>query len=43
MFMVFYRGFAKPIELLQQLISRFEALAGSEEIDGLMVRFSLMR
>ena len=41
--MVFYRGFAKPIDLLSQLISRFEALADSEEIDGLMIRFSLMR
>lgn len=43
MFMVFYRGFAKPIDLLRQLIERFDKLAMSERSDGVMIRFSLMR
>ncbi|KDN39932.1 hypothetical protein K437DRAFT_194683 [Tilletiaria anomala UBC 951] len=43
-FMVFYRGFAKPIDLLVQLASRFESLAESaDEVDILLIRFSLMR
>lgn len=43
MFMVFYRGFARPIDLLRQMVSRFESLASSEPSDGVMIRFSLMR
>jgi hypothetical protein len=43
MFMVFYRGFARPIELLRQLVARFDALSSSERSDGVMIRFSLMR
>lgn len=43
MFMVFYRGFVRPVELLKELIARFETLAGGEHTDGIMIRFSLMR
>ncbi|UZJ53564.1 hypothetical protein CBS101457_002884 [Exobasidium rhododendri] len=43
MIMVFYRGFAQPIDLLRQLISRFDALFRGEKIDSVMIRFSLMR
>ncbi len=43
MFMVFYRGFALSIDLLRELISRWEALANSEHTDALMIRFSLVR
>ncbi|CAO1627509.1 unnamed protein product [Parajaminaea phylloscopi] len=42
MFMVFYRGFVRPIELLRQLISRFESLAQREQKDSL-IRYSLLR
>ncbi|PWN47626.1 ras GEF [Violaceomyces palustris] len=43
MFMVFYRGFTRPLDLLRQMISRFESLANSEASDRVMIRFSLMR
>lgn len=42
MFMVFYRGFVRPIELLRQMISRFESLASREQKDSL-IRYSLLR
>jgi len=42
MFMVFYRGFVQPIDLLKQLVARFDALARGEGQD-VMVRYSLMR
>lgn len=42
MFMVFYRGFVRPIELLRQMISRFESLAQREQKDSL-IRYSLLR
>lgn len=43
MFMTFYRGFAQPIDLLRQIISRFDALARGEKSDGVMIRYSLMK
>lgn len=43
MFMTFYRGFAQPIELLRQIISRFDALARGEKSDEVMIRYSLMK
>ncbi|CAO1630394.1 unnamed protein product [Sympodiomycopsis kandeliae] len=43
MFMVFYRGFVRPIELLKQLIGRFNKLADGETVDGVMIRYSLIR
>lgn len=43
MFMVFYRGFVRPIELLKQMIGRFNILAEAERSDGAMTRFSLIR
>ncbi|PWN44889.1 ras GEF [Ceraceosorus guamensis] len=43
MFMTFYRGFARPVELLRQIISRFDKLAESEASDGIVPRFSMMR
>lgn len=42
MFMVFYRGFVRPVELLRQMISRFDSLAQREQKDTL-IRFSLLR
>lgn len=43
MFMVFYRGFVRPIELLKQLVGRFDKLADGETSDGAMIRYSLIR
>lgn len=43
MFMVFYRGFVQPIDLLKQVISRFNALSRGERTDSVMIRYSLMR
>lgn len=43
MFMTFYRGFARPIELLRQIVARFDALARGEKADGVMIRYSLMK
>ncbi|KAN0064418.1 hypothetical protein ACQY0O_002616 [Thecaphora frezii] len=42
MFMVFYRGFARPIDLLHQMIARFEVLAAGESSE-IMNRFALIR
>lgn len=42
-FMIFYRGFARPSDLLKQLVSRFGKLAESERHDGTIIRFSMMR
>ncbi|PWN23572.1 ras GEF [Microstroma glucosiphilum] len=43
MFMVFYRGFVRPIKLLNELMSRFETLASAEQQDGSIIRFALMQ
>lgn len=43
MFMIFYRGFARPSDLLRQLVSRFGKLAEGERHDGTIIRFSMMR
>ncbi|EPQ27909.1 uncharacterized protein PFL1_04653 [Pseudozyma flocculosa PF-1] len=43
MFMVFYRGFARPIDLLRQMEARFEALATGESSELVMNRFALIR
>lgn len=43
MFMVFYRGFVRPIKLLNELVSRFETLASAEQQDGSIIRFALMQ
>lgn len=43
MFMTFFRGFAQPVELLRQIVARFDALARGEESDGIMIRYSLMK
>ncbi|KAK0530369.1 hypothetical protein OC834_003347 [Tilletia horrida] len=42
-FMIFYRGFAKPIDLLMQAITRFEVLADQEKLDEEVIRYSLIR
>ncbi|KAE8222677.1 hypothetical protein CF319_g4169 [Tilletia indica] len=42
-FMIFYRGFAKPIDLLMQAITRFEVLTDQEKSDEEVIRFSLIR
>ncbi|KAK0569819.1 alanine transaminase [Tilletia horrida] len=42
-FMIFYRGFAKPIELLMQTITRFEVLSDQEKTDEQVIRYSLIR
>ncbi|PWN33248.1 ras GEF [Meira miltonrushii] len=43
MFMTFFRGFARPIDLLNQIVVRFDALARGEKSDGVMIRYSLMK
>lgn len=43
MFMVFYRGFARPIDLLRQMVIRFELLTQNEDADGIINRFALIR
>lgn len=43
MMMVFYRGFSQPIDLLRQLIARFDSLSLGEQRDTVMIRYSLMR
>jgi len=42
-FMIFYRGFAKPIDLLMQAITRFEVLCEQEKTDEEVIRYSLIR
>ncbi|CAD6900880.1 unnamed protein product [Tilletia controversa] len=42
-FMIFYRGFAKPINLLMQAITRFEVLTTQEKSDEEVIRYSLIR
>ncbi|KAJ1023630.1 hypothetical protein NDA18_004617 [Ustilago nuda] len=43
MFMVFFRGFATPMDLLQQMMARFETLTAEDVADGLVHRFALIR
>ncbi|SJX65280.1 related to aimless RasGEF (aleA) [Sporisorium reilianum f. sp. reilianum] len=43
MFMVFFRGFATPLELLRQMMARFEMLTAEDVADGLVHRFALIR
>ncbi|KAJ1021075.1 hypothetical protein NDA16_003861 [Ustilago loliicola] len=43
MFMVFFRGFATPMDLLQQMMARFETLTAADVADGLVHRFALIR
>lgn len=43
MFMVFFRGFATPMDLLEQMIARFETLTAEDVADGLVHRFALIR
>ncbi|CDU23486.1 related to aimless RasGEF (aleA) [Sporisorium scitamineum] len=43
MFMVFFRGFATPMELLKQMMARFEMLTAEDVADGLVHRFALIR
>ncbi|GAK66954.1 Ras GEF [Moesziomyces antarcticus] len=43
MFMVFYRGFATPLDLLRQMMARFDTLTAEAVADGLVHRFALIR
>ncbi|GAC77304.1 ras1 guanine nucleotide exchange factor [Moesziomyces antarcticus T-34] len=43
MFMVFYRGFATPLDLLRQMMERFDTLTAEDVADGLVHRFALIR
>ena len=43
MFMVFFRGFATPIDLLKQMMVRFDTLTAEDVADGLVHRFALIR
>lgn len=43
MFMVFYRGFATPLDLLDQMVMRFDTLTAEDVADGLVHRFALIR
>ena len=43
MFMVFYRGFATPMDLLEQMMARFDTLTAEDVADGLVHRFALIR
>ncbi|PWZ01775.1 ras GEF [Testicularia cyperi] len=42
-FMVFYRGFATPVDLLTQMTLRFDALTNRDVAEGMMHRFALIR
>uniref|UniRef100_V5ESI7 Uncharacterized protein n=2 Tax=Kalmanozyma brasiliensis (strain GHG001) TaxID=1365824 RepID=V5ESI7_KALBG len=43
MFMVFYRGFATPMDLLKQMMARFDTLTDEDVADGIVHRFALLR
>ncbi|GAC94735.1 guanyl-nucleotide exchange factor [Pseudozyma hubeiensis SY62] len=43
MFMVFFRGFATPMDLLRQMVARYETLSAEDVASGVVHRFALIR